>query len=104
MQLAGKSAAAEGPATAPLGMLATFRHRVSTMGVLSLWAGAPAVVARALSYSAIRLGAYGPAKDLVGAGERPSMARKIMAGCISGSAASFAANPVEVLKVSGRVQ
>lgn len=81
------------------GMFATTASMVRNGGVLTLWAGLGPAIARAYSYSAIRLGGYEPAKTLVGADEDPTLARRILAGCISGGVAAFAANPIETIKV-----
>eukprot|EP00747_Dinoflagellata_sp_TGD_P134419 gnl/TRDRNA2_/TRDRNA2_175316_c3_seq4.p1 gnl/TRDRNA2_/TRDRNA2_175316_c3~~gnl/TRDRNA2_/TRDRNA2_175316_c3_seq4.p1 ORF type:complete len:145 (-),score=15.66 gnl/TRDRNA2_/TRDRNA2_175316_c3_seq4:504-938(-) len=81
-----------------LGMLGTLRARVSTRGVSSLWAGVPAMILRSFFYAGIRLGTYDPIKEALGAKEKPTMWRKVLAGTISGSLGAAAANPVEVVK------
>lgn len=47
----------------------------------------------------MRLGCYGPTKTLIGANkENPSLVRNIAAGAISGSFASLASNPIDLVK------
>lgn len=94
MQIAGKRAA--GPSS--LGMFSTLQKRISQRGILSLWAGVPAMVLRSFFYAGIRLGTYDPIKDALGARDNPTLWRKILAGTISGSLGAAAANPVEVVK------
>eukprot|EP00928_Gymnodinium_smaydae_P079175 TRINITY_DN63171_c0_g1_i1.p1 TRINITY_DN63171_c0_g1~~TRINITY_DN63171_c0_g1_i1.p1 ORF type:complete len:295 (-),score=31.51 TRINITY_DN63171_c0_g1_i1:397-1281(-) len=85
-----------------LGMIGTLRSRVAAKGVTSLWAGVFAMFLRSVFYAGIRLGAYDPIKDALGAKQNPTMWRKILAGTISGSLGAVAANPIEVVKT--RVQ
>mmetsp|Transcript_28052 Transcript_28052/g.37943 ORF Transcript_28052/g.37943 Transcript_28052/m.37943 type:complete len:301 (+) Transcript_28052:211-1113(+) len=82
----------------PLGMMGTLQVRISSRGVLSLWAGVPAMILRSFFYAGIRLGSYDPIKDALGAREKPTVWRKVLAGTISGSLGAAAANPVEVVK------
>lgn len=82
----------------PLGMYGTLQARVATRGVLSLWAGIPPMIMRSLFYTGVRLGTYDPVKAALGAKEKPTLWRKILAGIISGSLGAAAANPVEVVK------
>lgn len=82
----------------PLGMYGTLCARLSNRGVLSLWAGVPAMILRSFFYAGIRLGTYDPIKEQLGCKENPTMGRKILAGTISGSLGATAANPVEVVK------
>ncbi len=46
----------------------------------------------------LRLGMYGPLKTAVGADADPTLARKILAGSLSGGIATLITNPMELIK------
>jgi solute carrier family 25 (mitochondrial uncoupling protein), member 8/9 len=57
-------------------------------------------------YSAgVRLGLYGPVKELYGVSkERPSMLKSIAAGCTSGAIAAAVSNPIDLIKTRLQAQ
>eukprot|EP01029_Cantina_marsupialis_P011726 TRINITY_DN260494_c0_g2_i2.p1 TRINITY_DN260494_c0_g2~~TRINITY_DN260494_c0_g2_i2.p1 ORF type:complete len:297 (+),score=52.66 TRINITY_DN260494_c0_g2_i2:47-937(+) len=82
-----------------LGMGRTFLNVAKTESVQGLYKGLFASILRSFSYSAIRLGLYGPAKSIVGADSDPTLLKKMLSGSISGSIAAGIANPIELVKV-----
>lgn len=56
------------------------------------------------SYSAIRLGAYEPMKEILGASDplHTPLYKKIMAGAITGAFGSALANPTDLVKIRFR--
>ena len=74
---------------------AAFRNE----GVTAFWKGIPWAYCREGSYTAIRLGAYAPVRDAIGAGSPDSpWYMKFLAGAITGGVGSVAGNPFDVLK------
>lgn len=53
---------------------------------------------RELSYTSIKLGAYAPVRDALGAGKDSPFYMKFLAGAITGGVGSFVGNPFDVLK------
>lgn len=51
-----------------------------------------------LCSAGLRLGMYGPLKTAVGADADPTLARKILAGSLSGGIATLITNPMELIK------
>jgi len=85
--------------SAALGLAGTVRARIARQGVLSLWAGVPAMIMRSFFYAGVRLGTYAPLKEqLVRSSERPSLWSKLAAGTLSGALGAAVANPIEVVK------
>lgn len=70
-----------------------------TEGGSAFFKGLNPAIMRGLFYGGVRLGCYGPTKTLIGATkENPSLLRNIAAGAISGSMASIASNPIDLVK------
>lgn len=68
-------------------------------GVTALWKGLPFAWGRELSYTSIKLGAYAPVRDAIGAGDKDSpFILKFVAGAITGGSGSIVGNPFDVLK------
>jgi len=68
-------------------------------GFAAFWKGVPWAYCREGSYTAIRLGAYAPVRDAIGAGHPDSpWYMKFLAGAITGAVGSVAGNPFDVLK------
>mmetsp|Transcript_29960 Transcript_29960/g.45418 ORF Transcript_29960/g.45418 Transcript_29960/m.45418 type:complete len:281 (-) Transcript_29960:208-1050(-) len=67
-------------------------------GVRSFYKGLLFAYARELSYTSIKLGAYAPVRDALGAGKDSPFYMKFLAGAITGGVGSFVGNPFDVLK------
>lgn len=81
------------------GLLETCSTALKNEGILSFWKGIPYAYGREGSYTAIRLGAYAPVRDAIGAGDpNAPWYLKFLAGAITGGVGSIAGNPFDVLK------
>jgi Mitochondrial carrier protein len=81
------------------GIIQTCSSAFRKEGVLAFWKGIPFAYCREGSYTAIRLGAYAPVRDAMGAGSPDSpIYLKFLAGAITGGVGSVAGNPFDVLK------
>eukprot|EP00980_Cylindrotheca_fusiformis_P011093 scaffold2553_cov138-Cylindrotheca_fusiformis.AAC.1 len=81
------------------GLLRTCSLTMRNEGITAFWKGIPWAYCREGSYTAIRLGAYAPVRDAIGAGAPNSPAyMKFFAGAITGAVGSVAGNPFDVLK------
>ena len=68
-------------------------------GVTSFWKGLPFAYGREISYTSVKLGAYAPVRDMIGAGSPDSpIYLKFLAGAITGGSGSILGNPFDVLK------
>jgi len=68
-------------------------------GIKSFWKGIPFGYGRELSYTSVKLGAYAPVRDAIGAGEPDSpFYLKFVAGAITGGVGSIFGNPFDVMK------
>lgn len=68
-------------------------------GVLSFWKGLPFAYGRELSYTSVKLGAYTPVRNAMGAGSPDSpFYLKFLAGAITGGVGSLIGNPFDVCK------
>eukprot|EP00577_Skeletonema_sp_RCC1716_P017634 CAMPEP_0113400810 /NCGR_PEP_ID=MMETSP0013_2-20120614/16334_1 /TAXON_ID=2843 ORGANISM="Skeletonema costatum, Strain 1716" /NCGR_SAMPLE_ID=MMETSP0013_2 /ASSEMBLY_ACC=CAM_ASM_000158 /LENGTH=274 /DNA_ID=CAMNT_0000285929 /DNA_START=131 /DNA_END=952 /DNA_ORIENTATION=- /assembly_acc=CAM_ASM_000158 len=81
------------------GIIATCSSTMRNEGVAAFWKGIPWAYCREGSYTAIRLGAYAPVRDAIGAGAPDAPAHmKFLAGALTGAVGSVAGNPFDVLK------
>mmetsp|Transcript_17316 Transcript_17316/g.29855 ORF Transcript_17316/g.29855 Transcript_17316/m.29855 type:complete len:284 (+) Transcript_17316:59-910(+) len=81
------------------GIMATCSNTMKHEGMAAFWKGIPWAYCREGSYTAIRLGAYAPVRDAIGAGSPDAPAHmKFLAGAITGAVGSVAGNPFDVLK------
>lgn len=80
------------------GCVGIVQSLLRTEGVMALWKGIPFAYARELSYTSIKLGAYAPVRDLLGANKGDSVMLKFLAGAITGGTGSILGNPFDVLK------
>ncbi|KAL7510549.1 hypothetical protein ACHAXN_007426 [Cyclotella atomus] len=81
------------------GILSTCSSTMRHEGLSAFWKGIPWAYCREGSYTAIRLGAYAPVRDAIGAGAPDAPAHmKFLAGAITGAVGSIAGNPFDVLK------
>jgi hypothetical protein len=68
-------------------------------GVGAFYKGLPFAYGRELSYTSIKLGAYAPVRDAIGAGDKDApFYLKFLAGAITGGIGSAVGNPFDVLK------
>lgn len=81
------------------GVIQTCSSTMRNEGVAAFWKGIPWAYCREGSYTAIRLGAYAPVRDMIGAGAPDApIYMKFLAGAITGAVGSVAGNPFDVLK------
>ena len=67
--------------------------------ILSFWKGLPFAYGREASYTSIKLGAYAPVRDMMGAGKPDApFYLKFLAGAITGGIGSVVGNPFDVMK------
>jgi len=82
-----------------LGVMQTCSQTLKNEGFVAFWKGLPWAYCREGSYTSIRLGAYAPVRDAIGAGKPDSPAyMKFFAGALTGMIGSIAGNPFDVLK------
>ena len=67
-------------------------------GIAAFWKGIVFAYGRELSYTSIKLGAYAPVRDALGAGKDAPFYMKFLAGAITGGVGSFVGNPFDVMK------
>lgn len=81
------------------GIITTCSSTMRNEGLSAFWKGIPWAYCREGSYTAIRLGAYAPVRDAIGAGAPDAPAHmKFLAGALTGAVGSVAGNPFDVLK------
>eukprot|EP00565_Helicotheca_tamesis_P007023 CAMPEP_0185732874 /NCGR_PEP_ID=MMETSP1171-20130828/17809_1 /TAXON_ID=374046 /ORGANISM="Helicotheca tamensis, Strain CCMP826" /LENGTH=298 /DNA_ID=CAMNT_0028402477 /DNA_START=18 /DNA_END=914 /DNA_ORIENTATION=- len=81
------------------GIIKTCSATMRNEGIAAFWKGIPWAYCREGSYTAIRLGAYAPVRDAIGAGSPDApIFMKFLAGAITGAVGSVAGNPFDVLK------
>ena len=67
-------------------------------GVAAFWKGIVFAYGRELTYTSVKLGAYAPVRDLLGAGKDAPFYVKFVAGAITGGVGSVIGNPFDVMK------
>jgi hypothetical protein len=73
------------------GLIDTCTNTMKNEGIAAFWKGLPWAYLREGSYTAIRLGAYAPVRDAIGAGSPDSpIHMKFLAGAITGAIGSIA--------------
>lgn len=83
----------------PEGVVKTISNTLNKEGFTAFWKGIPWAYCREGSYTAIRLGAYAPVRDAMGAGAPDApFYLKFLAGASTGAVGSVAGNPFDVLK------
>jgi len=70
----------------------------SKEGAAAFWKGIVFAYGRELSYTSIKLGAYAPVRDALGAGKDAPFYLKFVAGAITGGVGSVVGNPFDVMK------
>jgi Mitochondrial carrier protein len=76
-------------------------HTVASVyseGITAFWKGLVFAYGRELSYTSIKLGAYAPVRDFLGAGGDAPFYLKFVAGAITGGVGSVIGNPFDVMK------
>jgi len=82
-----------------LGVGTTISDLMAKEGATAFWKGIPFGYGRELSYTSIKLGAYAPVRDMIGAGDPDSpFIMKFLAGALTGGVGSVVGNPFDVLK------
>lgn len=79
------------------GIAPTVKQIVNNEGIAAFWKGLPFAYGRELSYTSIKLGAYAPVRDALGAGQDAPFYLKFLAGAITGGVGSFVGNPFDVM-------
>lgn len=68
-------------------------------GVPAFWKGLPFGWGRELSYTSVKLGAYAPVRNAIGAGDKDApFYLKFLAGALTGGTGSIIGNPFDVMK------
>ncbi|CAF4475104.1 unnamed protein product, partial [Rotaria socialis] len=86
------------------GLIETTKNVYQKEGIRAFYSGFTPAILRGLFYGGVRLGAYGPIKNmlkrLVSDDNKSSIvfARNITAGCLSGSMAAITSNPMDLCK------
>lgn len=80
------------------GLGGTISGLMAKEGIAAFWKGIVFAWGRELSYTSIKLGAYAPVRDALGAGKEAPFYLKFLAGAITGGTGSVIGNPFDVLK------
>lgn len=67
-------------------------------GITSFWKGIAFAWGREASYTTVKLGAYAPVRNMLGAGKESPFYLKFLAGAITGGTGSILGNPFDVMK------
>mmetsp|Transcript_28908 Transcript_28908/g.59179 ORF Transcript_28908/g.59179 Transcript_28908/m.59179 type:complete len:283 (-) Transcript_28908:365-1213(-) len=76
----------------------TVGNLMKNEGVTAFWKGIAFAWGREASYASIKLGAYAPVRDALGAGKDAPFYLKFLAGALTGGVGSFVGNPFDVMK------
>ena len=81
------------------GLVQVFSSTLKNEGVGAFWKGIAFAWGREASYASIKLGAYAPVRDAIGAGGKDApFCMKFLAGAITGGVGSVIGNPFDVMK------
>lgn len=80
------------------GVVHTVTSTAKNEGVAAFWKGIAFAYGRELSYTSVKLGAYAPVRDALGAGKESPFYMKFLAGAITGGVGSAIGNPFDVMK------
>jgi len=103
--LQGQKKAEMGPSFIPKykGMFHTLGTIYKEEGLRSLWKGIFAGLQRQVVFGGLRIGLYGPVRDMICGklkeGQQPTLAQRIYAGLITGAFGILVASPTDVVKV-----
>jgi hypothetical protein len=78
--------------------MTTISETYAEGGIRPFYKGLVMAYGRELSYTSIKLGAYAPVRDALGAGKDAPFYMKFLAGAITGGVGSFVGNPFDVFK------
>uniref|UniRef100_A0A7S1ZBB5 Mitochondrial carrier protein n=1 Tax=Trieres chinensis TaxID=1514140 RepID=A0A7S1ZBB5_TRICV len=81
-----------------LGIAHTVSSTAKNEGIPAFWKGIAFAYGRELSYTSVKLGAYAPVRDMMGAGKDAPFYLKFLAGAITGGVGSVIGNPFDVMK------
>mmetsp|Transcript_22190 Transcript_22190/g.46698 ORF Transcript_22190/g.46698 Transcript_22190/m.46698 type:complete len:284 (+) Transcript_22190:261-1112(+) len=81
-----------------LGISQTTNSLYANEGLAAFWKGLGFAWGREIFYTSIKLGAYAPVRDYLGAGADAPFYMKFLAGAITGGTGSVIGNPFDVLK------
>jgi hypothetical protein len=81
-----------------LGIGETCSSVLKNEGVASFWKGIAFAWGREASYTTVKLGAYAPVRNMLGAGKESPFYLKFLAGAITGGVGSVLGNPFDVMK------
>lgn len=81
-----------------LGVTGTVRVVAAEEGVTAFWKGIQAAWMREASYTSLRIGLYGPIKEVMGVTPDSHFFLKFSAGSLAGALGSIVGNPFDVLK------
>jgi hypothetical protein len=81
-----------------LGLAPTISGVMKNEGMTSFWKGIQFAWGREASYTTIKLGAYAPVRDWLGAGKESPFYLKFVAGALTGGFGSIIGNPFDVMK------
>jgi len=81
-----------------LGIASTCSNLYANEGIAAFWKGLVFAYGREISYTSIKLGAYAPVRDALGAGQDAPFYLKFLAGAITGGVGSAIGNPFDVMK------
>jgi len=83
-----------------LGIAPTVKAIAGNEGIAAFWKGLAFAYGREISYTSIKLGAYAPVRDALGANSPDApFYLKFTAGAITGGVGSAVGNPFDVMKV-----
>lgn len=80
------------------GLVQTVTQTAKGEGIPAFWKGLAFAYGRELSYTSVKLGAYAPVRDALGAGKEAPFYLKFFAGALTGGVGSLIGNPFDVLK------
>jgi hypothetical protein len=80
------------------GIVQTVTETAGKEGIAAFWKGLTFAYGRELSYTSVKLGAYAPVRDALGAGGDAPFYMKFLAGALTGGVGSVIGNPFDVLK------
>lgn len=80
------------------GIGATCSSLLKNEGATAFWKGIAFAWGREASYASIKLGAYAPVRDALGAGKDAPFYLKFLAGALTGGFGSVVGNPFDVMK------
>jgi hypothetical protein len=81
-----------------LGIKGTIQTIAKSEGIPAFWKGIGAAWLRESSYTSLRLGLYGPIKEVLNVKKDSSFIMKFTAGSLAGAFGSIVGNPFDVLK------